>query len=154
MIYPVIRSKGYMAKTPVAGITRWNQSMKVATDRGAALQPNGLLTPSDPISFCICKSVLNLPSKWCRRWLNRTELERDWYLSGTLVQRFESYIIEYLPSIILVPVKILLFNWYLLWGREVVNKSNENFIRNLINPEKEVMCRLERGKSEKIKEYQ
>ena len=51
VISPVVRSQGYMVKTPKAGIIRKNQSMMVETDQGASIQPNGILTHSNPTSF-------------------------------------------------------------------------------------------------------
>ena len=64
VISPVVSSQEYMVQTPAAGITRKNQSMLVATDQGASLLPNGILTYSDLTSFCIYKSVFQLSSKW------------------------------------------------------------------------------------------
>ena len=64
VISPVVSSQLYMVQTPVAGITWKNQSMLVETDQGAALCPNSILTYIDLTSFCIYKSVFQLPSKW------------------------------------------------------------------------------------------
>ena len=48
MIFPVVRSQGYMRRTPTSGITQQNKSIFVATDRGAALHNDGILTHSNP----------------------------------------------------------------------------------------------------------
>ena len=51
VIYPVIKSQGCMVKTPMYDITWQNHSILVATDQGTDLNPNDLLTHSDPNSF-------------------------------------------------------------------------------------------------------
>ena len=61
MIYPDVRYKGSMMKTPEAGITWHNQSILVETDQGADIHSKGLLTHSDPTSFFIFKPVFHLP---------------------------------------------------------------------------------------------
>ena len=45
-----------MVKTPESGNIWQNQSMVVVTDLGASIQPNGLLTHSEPTKFCVYKS--------------------------------------------------------------------------------------------------
>ena len=90
MISPVVSSQGFTANNHEAVITWKNKPMLVATDQGADLHPNGLMTHSDTKYFLIHKSVLNLPSKWYCRIINSTELVRSWDFPTTLVQRFES----------------------------------------------------------------
>ena len=136
VISPVLRSKGYMVKTPEVDITWQNQYMLVETDQGEALHSNGILTQSYTTSFCICRSVLHLPSKWCRWILTITELAQSWYLPATLAQRFDSYNIEDLPFLEKSPVNILFFDGYKFWGRKGVNSLDKTVLRNLINYEK------------------
>ena len=57
MIYPVLRSKGYVDKTPTEDIIHPNQSMLVETYLGEDLHPNVLLTHSDTSSFLFVSQI-------------------------------------------------------------------------------------------------
>ena len=64
VIFPVIRSQGYMVKTPASSITWQNKSMLVTTDHVEALYQDIILTHSNNSLFFIFKSVFHLPSIW------------------------------------------------------------------------------------------
>ena len=104
--------------------------MLVATDRGAYLQPNGLLTHIYPTAFFIFKSVFHLPSKWCRQRLTSTQLARSWGFTATVVQRFDSYNIDDLNFLISAPVNIL-FLWVLILGSGGDEQLRRDFYKQL-----------------------
>ena len=70
-----------------------------------------------------------------------------------IVHIFQSYNIDGLPFMIKYQYKSYIYG-YLFWGLEGTNNSDEAVLRILINSEKEVICRLDKGKFERIKKGQ